>query len=388
MTCTRHTQMRSYRLTWVLAVVAILPAAVDQSVYADERVPRADSDPVCETKFGETCGAYTMYAALQLIGKQDASLYDLISPSYISTAKGSTAGDLIGMAEHYDVPAVGFTGWRSAQLGAQEYPAILEVRRNTSSRDYNHWVMVYPTGSDSYLLIDPPFEPRTVSGREIASRWRGRGVLVGGGEAEGGISSLGGIVTGPGVILVLLIVLALSGYKWTTAGIAGGHVSFVRRPGMMAVGQAGAIVVLVSLLAVVYHMTDDFGLLRNRDAALAIQTANAAVFMDRVDYAGLSEEIKRGAIVIDARQPADYAINHVSGAISLSVSLGDEERRSITELWSKDARIVVYCQSVGCDYDERVATAMVREGFTNVALYKGGWVDWQSHQPQQVSISQ
>lgn len=43
---------------------------------------------------------------------------------------------------------------------------------------------------------------------------------------------------------------------------------------------------------------------------------------------------------------------------------------------AKDARIVVYCQSAGCKFAEKVAIKLVSDGFSNVSLFKGSWKKW------------
>lgn len=374
---------------WALMALMVLSIPATQTAFARGQSPRADSEPICRGTFGKTCGAYSMYAALRLLNKDDVSLDALISPSYITTAQGSTAGDLIGMAEHYGVPAAGFTRWRLNQLREAESPAILEVRPNLLTREYSHWVMVYPAGDDAFLIVDPPFEPSVVSGREIASRWRGRGILLGQGSQTTTMATFRSMLSGP-IVLLLLVVPVIFGITKLRAQLLSSNREddgklAACRANRLAMQQGGILVVLTCVVGYAYQMTDEFGLLRNRDAAIGIQLANAAVFMERVGYPGVNDESLQGAIIIDARKRSDYALGHLPGAINIPVDLSDEERRSTVNPWPKDARILIYCQSSACDYDERIATFLYTEGYTNIALYEGGWVDWQSHQIQQAS---
>jgi len=330
-----------------------------------------------------------MYAALRLMGNDNVSLDELISSSYIATYQGSTAANLIDMAGHYNVPAVGFTSWRLNQICSKRYPVILEVRPSLQSREYNHWVMVYAVDNDTFVMVDPPFEPRVVSGREIASRWRGRGVLVGTERQAATLSSaLRGFASIP-VLVLLTIVPGIFGV--TKLGILKSNQSVVPATctaNRAAMKQGIILVILACITGFVYHITDDFGLLRNYNASVGIQRANASIFLERVGYQNINNEMLRGAILIDARRQSDYTMGHLPGAINIPLGIGDEQRRSITDAWPKSSRIVVYCQSLGCDYDERIAALLSNDGYKNIAVYEGGWVEWQAQQNQQASISQ
>jgi rhodanese-related sulfurtransferase len=66
----------------------------------------------------------------------------------------------------------------------------------------------------------------------------------------------------------------------------------------------------------------------------------------------------------------------LKGAISVPVDANDVERRKATARMSKDARIVLYCQSAGCKFAETVAVKLVDDGFSNTSIFRGGWAEW------------
>jgi 3-mercaptopyruvate sulfurtransferase SseA len=37
---------------------------------------------------------------------------------------------------------------------------------------------------------------------------------------------------------------------------------------------------------------------------------------------------------------------------------------------------VLYCQSNKCPYASQIAAWLQQEGYSNLALYPGGWMDW------------
>ena len=49
-------------------------------------------------------------------------------------------------------------------------------------------------------------------------------------------------------------------------------------------------------------------------------------------------------IIVDVREPQEYALGHVNGAINLPLSRFSEEIKRLEEL-SKDRELILYCQS-------------------------------------------
>ena len=43
---------------------------------------------------------------------------------------------------------------------------------------------------------------------------------------------------------------------------------------------------------------------------------------------------------------------------------------------SQGRRIVLYCQRAGCKFAERVGVKLIDDGFTNLTIFKGGWMEW------------
>lgn len=38
--------------------------------------------------------------------------------------------------------------------------------------------------------------------------------------------------------------------------------------------------------------------------------------------------------------------------------------------------IVAYCQSAGCKFAENVSVRLIEEGFTDISIFRDGWVEW------------
>lgn len=82
-------------------------------------------------------------------------------------------------------------------------------------------------------------------------------------------------------------------------------------------------------------------------------------------------------VIIDARQPEDYAKEHIPGAINIFPY--SDESEVIPKLLSlpREKTIVIYCDGGNCDLSHEVANLLVNSfGFTKVYLYEGGWDEW------------
>jgi rhodanese-related sulfurtransferase len=83
------------------------------------------------------------------------------------------------------------------------------------------------------------------------------------------------------------------------------------------------------------------------------------------------------AIWIDARPDADYAREHVPGAISLNEDRWNELLPALLMAWSPEKKLVVYCSSQSCNVSREVARRLRDEAqLKNVFILEGGWEAW------------
>jgi rhodanese-related sulfurtransferase len=82
-------------------------------------------------------------------------------------------------------------------------------------------------------------------------------------------------------------------------------------------------------------------------------------------------------LLVDGRTPAAYQIEHIPGAISLSVKSPPAEFAAFTANHPKDTNIVVYCGSEMCELSHELAVKLVKElGYTNVQEMPGGITEY------------
>lgn len=85
---------------------------------------------------------------------------------------------------------------------------------------------------------------------------------------------------------------------------------------------------------------------------------------------------KRSVVIIDAREPAEYAAGHIPGAINMPF---DEYITDTVRLEAFDQQgkpILVYCGGVTCELSMKLGFALVAAGKEPVLVYTGGWPEW------------
>ena len=85
-----------------------------------------------------------------------------------------------------------------------------------------------------------------------------------------------------------------------------------------------------------------------------------------------------GVVILDARDPEDYAEGHIQGALSAptDTKMGDIEW---LQKMAKDPRpIICYCSGGDCELSIELATELTRTGHRRVLVFEDGFPAWQS----------
>ncbi len=98
-------------------------------------------------------------------------------------------------------------------------------------------------------------------------------------------------------------------------------------------------------------------------------------------------ENRRG-IVLDARYRIEHQLSHVPGALSLPREDFAESYAALKpQLESNRSQpIVVYCDGKDCEDSKLVQKALKDLGFTQVAVFEGGWLEWKAAQKPKEAI--
>jgi rhodanese-related sulfurtransferase len=84
-------------------------------------------------------------------------------------------------------------------------------------------------------------------------------------------------------------------------------------------------------------------------------------------------------IWVDARPAVDFERGHIPGAVSLNEDQwGEGLSQFLTNNWSPEKKIVVYCSAASCNLAEDVARRLRDEAKlpNETRILKGGWEAW------------
>lgn len=88
----------------------------------------------------------------------------------------------------------------------------------------------------------------------------------------------------------------------------------------------------------------------------------------------------REGVILDARREAVYPLGHVPHAINLPRYKVATNIREIEGLLrSKKHLLVIYCCGTGCQDADMEAHELIKLGYSNVAVFRGGMNQWREH---------
>jgi len=82
------------------------------------------------------------------------------------------------------------------------------------------------------------------------------------------------------------------------------------------------------------------------------------------------------AIILDARDAAEYEQGHIPGAINIPYDRIPEYFDVLQSQVPMEAHVVCYCRSLTCDFSDQLATELKIMGYKNVSVFSGGWDAW------------
>jgi len=85
---------------------------------------------------------------------------------------------------------------------------------------------------------------------------------------------------------------------------------------------------------------------------------------------------KKGTVLVDGRSLLEWQQSHLPGALALPLSdFEPNYQKDLKKL--KSAKIIIaYCHGKGCHLSDSLCQNLVNKGFSNVAVFWGGFPDW------------
>jgi len=338
---------------------------------------------------GPACGVYCVYGALRAVGlARDVPLDRLMDRRYIGSVRGSTPDELALAVEDSGGRAIALQGISAVALRAAESPVILHYSTGNRPHTFDHWVLYLGCEDGRARVVDPPSSLQTVSYAEVLAQSDGIGILVAARPVDVRM------MLARSLVAVAVLVLVIVGALLLARRFA---VPLLRRFGSpraaessasrKCVVEAAGLAVFVAIFAVAWHAVSAEGFIRNREAVSLVRRSFASAFLRRYEPEELAQMIQaKDAIVIDARFEADFQAGHIPGAISMPTNSDDARRLSTLRGIPPHSRLVVYCQSSSCRFDDEVALWLMDRGYRNIGLFPGGWVEWTAYQRKDIRL--
>ncbi|MGD0766585.1 MAG: rhodanese-like domain-containing protein [Tepidisphaeraceae bacterium] len=351
--------MRYRRCLHALAICLIL---------AQARRPAFADDP--KTSNPAACGINCAYAALRVLGKNVRWL-DLAKSDYISSPKGSSLGDLVKAIQDQGAYVTPMQGLSGATLAEIRWPMILNVKHDPDSLQYDHWVLAMSESGGWLRILDAPSEMQEIRPSRLAGRWNGVGLIVTDRPlGRGALLKIQWLQIRQSLLYLIPLIMAgalvRAIWRRARARTTGGHL-FVETAG---------VVVVAGFIGFCYHLFSDDGLLKRSDATETVMRARFSSFVAKVNVEQARKMRASGVTFVDARLPEDYQTGHIADAINIPIGAPAVVRRSVLGSIRPDAPIVVYCQSQSCTYSDEVAKTLAGDGYTNLFVFRDGWVGW------------
>ena len=377
------------RLPYLILTIGAATVLLVAAARADDGISSYTLASLKERAQPPYCGLYCLYLIMKA-SNLDPNFADLVQPEYLDAPNGSTLSGLEKAAKDAGLHAMIVSGATCRLLRACPHLAILHVRGGETSRDYDHYVLSVGTHDGWVRICDPPEPVRLVPFGELATRWDGKALIVSDSPVY-----LAGLIwrervrlflmAGVAIFSLLLIHVVQRRAPWPEM--------WLRSPVKAAVSivQLGALVVVSLILALVFHSVSDAGFLVYPRGLASTQRAHTADFIARIGVDAAMRLQAEGATFVDARQKRDFEGGHVEAAVNIPVDANDTLRASRIKGIEMHAPIIVYCQSAFCKYADIIASKLCSDGFSDVSILYGGWLEWtgqtQPHKPSESSKS-
>lgn len=322
------------------------------------------------------CGVYALHCAFTALGRS-VPFEDLVQSKYIGSRTGSSAKELAAACNDFGVNYEIIGGMNREMLSRLRTPAILHVKGRLDS-GYNHWVLFMGTESGKVRIHDTLGPERLMSFEELAARWDGLALIVS--TTRLNRLALQAQALMPAAAVAAVSLFMLGGCRYATNRLIA---PIQQRLTFYSEGVIHALTILGAsgLAYLMYSMCNPAGVISYRPAIAAIQEAKLSTFLKKLSAPQVAMmQHQDGVVFIDARQKLDFDEGHLPGSVNIPPSLALEQCRRRMAGIPIDRQLIVYCQSANCEYSRLVARMLLEIGYANIALFEGGWVEWQQSQ--------
>lgn len=330
------------------------------------------------------CGIYAIYGAASVVNNTTDEFERLIDKKYVSTRFGSKISDLMDAGSELGVIVSPLQGLGIASLRGAESPLILHVAGGEQLIEYDHWVLFLGIKNGKSHIFDSINASRHVPVSEVLARWDGVALAVSRDQDsvpnysyKETVFVVNQLLRACIIVIVVNLVVRLA-FKPESFFQIKPKLELRWSNNELMVGAA-TLVFSCLVHACYLEIFDSQSFLRNPASILRVLAASKNGEFPLVEYdelVALTESSTNEYLIIDARPEYLFVQGAISGAIN--VPIDGKHQQMIEQLKDIDRKrpVVLYCQSRGCAFDEKLAVRLASIGFLNIRLYREGWNEW------------
>lgn len=319
------------------------------------------------------CGLYCVYAAAKYLSV-DVNFVDLVRPEYVGDAKGSSLNELKKCAEDIGMKAIAIQNIDTRFLKQISSTVILHVKNEYESKEYSHYILFIGTKNGKAIVFDSP-EIKIISFGDLLPLMDGISLVLSNENISAG--KLIWLTKGKMVLYTLIIFMLVNIFRFLfRKGRYRKMLAFLASPIGSYFSQAGIVIAFSFVTGFLFHFLGEGGYLYQNKYTEPIIYSYRSTFLPKIGKNEVKSLQRKGAIIIDARYAQDFEMGHLDGAINLPIDANDDLSNKILKNLNKESKIVVYCQSAGCEFANTISFFLKEHNFDDIVVYKGGWNDW------------
>jgi rhodanese-related sulfurtransferase len=314
------------------------------------------------------CGIYAVYSAGLILGVDDYEFESLISEKYVSDIQGSTGNDISAAATDMGLSSKRLDDLGVESLLSSECPMVLHVMTDGQVEAYNHWILFIGINSNGEAdIVETPGQVYSMPLSSLLARWDGTAVLLD--KPEKNLNSNKSLCA-KGLFFLSVLVFAACVVV---------VLERLCRSFRIKVFFGVTEVLIPVLLVALFTLTIPGNSIRSNGTARYLQSAVAKgefPVIEKVELEALISS-QNELMLIDARHPIKFRQGALRGAKNLPYFSDSESMDLFLANIPRETKVIIYCKSHRCSYDNLLGIRIAQFGFTDIVLFEGGWEAWQ-----------
>ena len=268
-------------------------------------------------------------------------------------------------------------------ISSLEGSVVLRIRPALDAEKDNYYVVLDQIDGQRVSIIANGGQRYSLDTDDLRSLWDGSGMIISNQpiDLESSTVSTVNTIAKICVFVFVCIVVIRIGLYWYRGSLPV-EVS-IKRSSVEAIiisVMSGFLSVILLMFLPKVHFNQDMPK-RTNEYLTHIDFRDANVPVNTVSYQQIDQKTlqrllieDQSVIFVDARSRKEYNKKHIKDSVVLSGFDGSAVRLCMAGI-PKNQMLVVFCISANCGRGKAAASALVKNGFTNVMYYPPGWLN-------------